>query len=218
MAIIKRGRLSGAVGPIVTYHVKGKEIVRSRPEKRTKQSPKQLSQQVRMKQTIEFLSGIRDVVRCSYPSEHPFSNGHVLARAAILRNAFAGIYPDLTFDFSKVPLSSAPECRIASISANYRDGWLDLEVELKGVTDKRGLSLVVVHEAGEATIQTFSYGPFPYSKENRYSLEVMRRESHGAVQHFWVMLCYPFRLEYMKSCYFSLSEEDPSPKTVYYSD
>lgn len=214
----KKSHLSGIVGPIVTYQLNGQNVVRSLPSKRKKQSPKQLSQITKMKETIEFLRGIRPIVKFSYPSDNPFTNGHVLARSSILRNAFEGTYPDLIFDFSKVELSSATKSGIASISASSDHTQLNLDILLDKGIDKNGLSIVVVHESGREALQTYSYGPFSYRKDNHYEVDLIRQNSHGPVQHFWVMVLYPLRMEYLKSCYFSLSENEPSPKTVYYSD
>ncbi|MDC1105251.1 DUF6266 family protein [Prolixibacteraceae bacterium] len=217
MAIIKNNQMSGLIGPVVQYQVKGQTFMRTRPDRRKKLSPKQLSQVNKMKMTMKFLKGVRDLVSHSYPADNPFSNGHVLARSAILRNAFQGIYPNLVFDLSKVELSSETISGIQSITAVYRDGVLELSVQKDPNASVKNACFVLIHEPGQKNIQTYIHGPFTPSADTSCTTKLSRSKDHGPVQHFWVMLLDTVHTHYYKSCYFSLSDDDCDPQTFHYN-
>ncbi|QZT37105.1 DUF6266 family protein [Halosquirtibacter xylanolyticus] len=218
MAIIKSGELTGVLGPLVKYNVKGNEMLRTRPDRRKKLSVKQLSQVMKMKQTMKFLRGVRELVNHSYPSDSPFSNGHVLARSSILRNAFKGVYPDLTFDYSQVQLSSAKKSHVKSITAEIKEGVIDITVQINSALNRDDVSVLLIHEPGREQIRTLRYGPFPCCLGDRFQVPLKYKKDHGPVQNFWIMIFDTNKIIHYKSCYFSLSNEDHLPVTFDYSD
>ncbi|QZE13074.1 hypothetical protein K4L44_10785 [Halosquirtibacter laminarini] len=216
MAIFKDGQMSGLVGSIVRYNINGVELARSCPKKRKKQSPKQLTQQLKMKITMQFLRGIKEVVHATYPTDSPFLNGHVQARSSILRNAFSGDYPTLCFHPSKVELSSNPKRGIRSIKAQLEGTHLDLWVDLHPRWSSNDLSLMVIHAEGEEKIVPHRHSMLSFQEAQPLRLPLWAAPHENVVQHFWIMLYDTFGQTYYRSCYLSLTGQNSEPKEFRY--
>ncbi|QZT36925.1 DUF6266 family protein [Halosquirtibacter xylanolyticus] len=218
MAIIKKGHVSGTVGPVVFYHAYGVDIVRSRPECVKPRSLKQLAQQMKMKLTMCFLYGIRDIVKISFQSNKPYVNGHIMARSAILKTSFIGTYPNLSLNYPEIVLSGSSERIIQSITASYNGETLDLKLQFKPRWKENKYSLLIVQQADEEDQSTYKHGPFSPCINDHYHLTLCHRSYHRENQSFWVMLYDPLHAYIYGSCYLELSIHDTVPRTFSYND
>ncbi|QZT38892.1 DUF6266 family protein [Halosquirtibacter xylanolyticus] len=213
MALIKKNHISGIVGPVVCYQVRGKGVIRSRPQHIDRKTPKQLAQRMKMKLTIDFLHNLREIVRLSFPSTKAFVNGHVLARSRILKTPFLGEYPHLEMNYSEILLSSDPQSGLEDITTTYDGEHLSLHLKLHPKWENKKLPFYLIQQAEESDVSTNVHGPFQYDATCQCECILPSRSYYRSNQHFWLMLFDPLHSHFYGSCYFELSIDDTMPQT-----
>lgn len=111
MAILKNGPnggFSGRVGSVVGYQWRGKDVIRGLPRLTSKKrSPAQLANQLKMKLTQQFLKSCIGFIRDGFrnEAEQRVMSAFNVAMSYNKKQAIAGEYPDLVFDYSKALVS-----------------------------------------------------------------------------------------------------------------
>ncbi|SMD11568.1 DUF6266 family protein [Pedobacter nyackensis] len=110
MAIFKKGIFGAANGKIfnlVSYPLKGQQVVRGIGKSRKPLTDKQLNNKLQMKVIMDFFRAMDTLLRTGF---NPKANGttknyHNLAIAYNKPNALKGFYPDVEVDYSKIIIS-----------------------------------------------------------------------------------------------------------------
>lgn len=96
------GDLSGKLGPIVTFVRNGKQYARLHTIPRDPRTPAQLAQRAKLSLVNKGLAPLNQVIKKN------FKEGNIAYRSLVgqtIREFVVGDYPDLTIDYSKVPIS-----------------------------------------------------------------------------------------------------------------
>jgi hypothetical protein len=124
-----RGHIIGKVGGLVGTNLRGENIVKTAPKKRTSSSPKQLAQQSKFKIANDFYTSIKKLVNVTFASE---GNGPGSSNATghLLNNAISGTAPNIFIDYSKVSISRGhlppPEESVVTTDGNsITFTWID---------------------------------------------------------------------------------------------
>ena len=125
MAIVPQGITGpfiGKVGPVVGYISRGKAIMRGRPDlsKSRKPSVLQLQQHSKFSLMNKFLGPIIPFLNETKKTVDIDLTGYNKAFSYNVKNAIAGVYPDLMIEFSMVLLSRGDLPNIKSIQAESR--------------------------------------------------------------------------------------------------
>jgi hypothetical protein len=110
MAFIPQGITGpciGKVGPVVGYVSRGKAIIRglAKSDKPRKLSPLQLQQHAKFALMNKFLGPIIPFLNETKKTNEPDLSGYNKAYSYNVKNAIAGVYPDLIIDYNMVLLS-----------------------------------------------------------------------------------------------------------------
>jgi|SRR5690606_19985301 len=137
MAIYKDGLLGpyrGKIGPVVGSNWRNIDVSRSLPRKtNTPASEKQLAQRLKFKLAIDFLLGIKDVIKINSKGNAATSKTDLNAATKIIINKMEGVYPDFKIPypeavFSKgslmniLPVVTLPDTETINISWSPRLG------------------------------------------------------------------------------------------------
>ncbi|SFD15379.1 hypothetical protein SAMN05518672_101770 [Chitinophaga sp. CF118] len=114
MARLKNGLLggiTGAIGNIEGYMLRGQLVYRTRRAKSTKPpSEKQLSCRLKMKITKRFLGAFAEFVKAGF-AYISIGKTYSATEAAVgwqIKNAIVGEYPNLTIDYAAVKVTAGP--------------------------------------------------------------------------------------------------------------
>ena len=99
----------GRLGNLVLYKMKGRNIVRTKPEHYSdRKSPAQLAQRQRMQAINNFLKPFSKLLTTTFDPESERLTARQAAQSYNMRNALAGEYPDIYVDKSRALLSRGP--------------------------------------------------------------------------------------------------------------
>jgi hypothetical protein len=99
----------GRLGNLVLYKMKGRNIVRTKPEHYTdRKSPAQLAQRQRMQAVNNFLKPFSKLLGITFDPESERLTARQAAQSYNMRNAVSGEYPDIYVDKSRALLSRGP--------------------------------------------------------------------------------------------------------------
>ena len=136
------GGFSGTVGTVVGATWRGIDIMRSRPKKTNRiPTPGQAEQRERFALTIDFLIGIRPLLRIFFGQPAGEKSKSNLATAYHLTEAIAGAFPGFTIDFPKVIISKGEllglqDTTVAPLSgAELKINWTDNSGQGQARTD-----------------------------------------------------------------------------------
>ena len=117
------GGFSGKVGTVVGATWRGIDIMRSRP-KRTNRIPTlgQAEQRERFSLIIDFLSGIRPLLRSFFGQPAAEKSKSNLATAYHITKAVAGVFPGFTIDFPKVIISKGELLGLQDMTVSHIAG------------------------------------------------------------------------------------------------
>lgn len=136
-----RGQIIGKVGGLVGTNLRGENIVKTAPKKRTSSSPKQLAQQSKFKRAVNFYLPMQELVDITFAKEGRGS-GSSNAAGHVLHNAITGEYPNIVIDYSRVSISrghlpSADDTSITKDGESITFNWVDNSMfGSAGKTDK----------------------------------------------------------------------------------
>jgi len=100
------GGFSGKTGSVIGTSWKGRTVMRSLPSKKTKvSSKKQLEQQEKFKLTVDFLSGMADLLSISFGAFASHVSGYNAAVSYNLQKAVIGDDSPFSIDFSLAQVS-----------------------------------------------------------------------------------------------------------------
>lgn len=101
------GEFKGKLGNLVSYHLKGKTVIRHIGKSNKKPSAAQLATRQKMALIVKFLSPALAFLNVGFELEVQGTdkNPHNAAVSYNAKNAIQGQYPDITLDYSKVLLS-----------------------------------------------------------------------------------------------------------------
>ena len=151
------GTFKGRIGNLVSYQLKGKNVIRRIGKTNKPPSLKQLSARQKMKITADFLKPTLAFINVGFElavagtDRHP----HNEATAYNYKNALQGDYPNISIDYSKVLLSQGTlEPAInpqASLSNNILNITWDVSPEMSwGIKNDRTMLLVYCLELNKA--------------------------------------------------------------------
>lgn len=132
MAVLKNGPnggFSGRVGNIVGYQWKGIDVIRSLPRQSNKpRSEAQMANQLAMKLAMNFLAPISGILRIGYAGEVADKRMTPFNRALSYhkKNAIAGTYPELHFDFERALIGMGDLKPLDGITASWSDSGLQI--------------------------------------------------------------------------------------------
>jgi hypothetical protein len=119
------GGFSGTVGTVVGATWRGIDIMRSRPKKTNRNpTPAQAEQRDRFSLTMDFIDGIRPLLRAYFGQPAAEKSRTNLATAYHLTEAITGAYPALTMDFPKVILSKGELLGLQDTGATPQSGGM----------------------------------------------------------------------------------------------
>jgi hypothetical protein len=99
----------GRLGNLVFYKMKGRNIVRTKPEHFSdRKSPAQLAQRQRMQAVNNFLQPFSNLLSMTFDPESERLTARQAAQSYNMRNAVAGEYPDIYIDKGRALLSRGP--------------------------------------------------------------------------------------------------------------
>jgi hypothetical protein len=133
MGIMKNGPhgpVYGKVGNLVTYRLLNKDVTRMVGENNKAPSAKQLANRQQMAVVIQFLKPIVDFINVGFMVEATNADmyAHNMAVSYNKQHALAGVYPDVSIDYSKVlvaqgSLSVAVDPVVSVVPDGLRFGW-----------------------------------------------------------------------------------------------
>lgn len=110
MAILHHGILggfSGKVGNIVGYRYKNQYCIRQMPRKSIKPAGnKQVSQRLKFKLSIAFISPLRDQLKLLPEKGKRSISAFNCCLSRVLKEVIKGVYPEYTFNYAALKLSS----------------------------------------------------------------------------------------------------------------
>ena len=99
----------GRLGNLVLYKMKGRNIVRTKPEHYSdRKSPAQLAQRQRMQAVNNFLGPFGNLLSITFDPGSERLTARQAAQSYNMRNAIAGEYPNIYIDKSQALLSRGP--------------------------------------------------------------------------------------------------------------
>ncbi|MBB5440788.1 hypothetical protein HDC92_004492 [Pedobacter sp. AK017] len=151
------GIFKGRIGNLVSYQLKGKNVIRRIGKTNKPPSLKQLTARQKMKVTADFLKPLLPFINVGFEmsvagtDRHP----HNEATAYIYKNALQGDYPNISIDYSKVLLSQGslepainPQARLSSHTLSIT--W-EVSPEMNwGIKNDRTMLLVYCPELHKA--------------------------------------------------------------------
>ncbi len=96
------GRLSGKIGPVVTYVSNGKQVIRSHVIPKDPKTPKQLAHRMKVGLINKGFSPLNNIIKLG------FKNSEKTYRKLVgeaYHSTIIGEYPNLTLDYSKVQVA-----------------------------------------------------------------------------------------------------------------
>ena len=96
------GRLSGKIGPVVTYVSNGKQVVRSHVIPKDPKTPKQLAHRMKVSLINKGLSPLNKIIKLGFKSSDKTYRKLV---GEAYHTTVIGEYPNLTLDYSKVQIA-----------------------------------------------------------------------------------------------------------------
>ncbi|MDC1106325.1 DUF6266 family protein [Prolixibacteraceae bacterium] len=208
MARVKGKYISGLIGNLVMFRRGNKQFVRSRPDRTKKPaSIKQKNQRMRLKLSVQFLSGFKEVIRVSYRERSKDAvNAMSLARSHIMLDAIKGFYPNQYIDCSEVKMCAMFDTQI-SVGNIWYDGVhlkVDVDVEHNSIRDGFLVILRYSSHGGDISdmvkLRARDHGKHlgwqTYETKWKYPVR-------GEEVHFWAMTYDPYQDLYSESCYFS---------------
>lgn len=166
MGTFKKGILggfSGTIGTVIGGSWKGIEYMRSKPNKKPGgTSPKQLVQQAKFAEVVEFESTMTGLLETSFKDFAVKMSGYNNAVSYNLKNAITGSYPNFQVDYSMVLVSRGDLPNATAPAATVTGGivyftWTDNSGVASAQPDDAAI-LVVYCAALKTTIYTLNGG------------------------------------------------------------
>ena len=133
MAILKNGifgAANGKIANVVTYTLKGQEIVKSIGINKKAPTEKQLNNKLQMKVIMDFFDGMDTLLQTGFnpKAKGTTKNFHNLAIFYNKPNALKGFYPEVQVDYSKIIISAGDlpqpvNPTVESIEAGLKFSW-----------------------------------------------------------------------------------------------
>jgi hypothetical protein len=201
---------TGTLGNLVFFRRLGKTYARTRPARfRDRKSPGQLAQRKKMQAVNRFLKPFSALIRLTFTPEAAGRTALHAAQSYNLRNAFAGEYPNLYIDFSKVLLSRGPLPLPAHVSVMARPDGLLIEWQNgHEAAGRRSYDTLVVM----AWSETAGWGVFKFSevlrKEGRYLWNPPLQLNDNEIPAVWIAFRNQEQTELSDSRYVNREKSD----------
>jgi hypothetical protein len=126
------GPFTGRVGPVIGTSWMGMPVIKSRPQRgKRKFSTAELAQQAKFKKMSAFLSPVMTLLNVTFKPLAVRMTGFNKGYSYNVKNAFAGVYPELRIDYSMIllgrgdlPNAGSPSA-ISNLTGNLDFTWAD---------------------------------------------------------------------------------------------
>jgi hypothetical protein len=193
----------GRLGNLVLYKMKGRNIVRTKPEHYSdRKSPAQLAQRQRMQAINSFLKPFSKLLSITFDPETERLTARQAAQSYNMRNALAGEYPDIYVDKSRALLSKGPlPVPVRAWMENDPDGLLIRWENGEDVVGNNAHDTLLVM----AAFPQHSNCMYQFSETRRsagqylWKIQIPAREN--ALPDVWIAFCNELRSKMSNSIY-----------------
>ena len=178
---------SGRVGNLVGSTWRDKEVMRTRPKYRRnrKKSPAQEAQQAKFSMAAKLTGYLSNLIKESY-GKADRNKANNKAYQEILQSVIGGVYPNLTIDYSKLPVAKGIISKAWNPAADslvpgrVKFTWEDSSLFLKADPNDLVLLVVFCEEVGELLYA--SSGALRSDREDEMNISLLS----GKEVHTWI--------------------------------